>query len=263
MKYDILNGYNQYLKDKYCENTAKKYYASVKRIFEPLQFDTLEEVPRDYLEERLKGIKNKNDFSAAKRGLLLLKACEPSLNLPDSEFLSHTAKLKRNWTIKRSRVIRLKKIIRSVNQMSDIKKKLPFRLMLISGLRVSEIAALYARDVRFDNGRVVIHVRNGKGNKERTVKCRSDTYTTDKLEELVRNKEGDEPLFFKADTIMHSANGLGFECHDLRRAYAQLSVAEMEELTKEEGKKELQKSLGHSDYKTTEIYLAKRKINNE
>lgn len=262
MKYDILNNYRMYLKDKYCENTARKYYVSVKRIFEPVQFDNLEQISVDYLEEQLKGIKNKNDFSAAKRGLLLLKACEPTLKLPDSEFFSSVAKTKRNWTVSKGQKIYLDRIMRSINQISDTKTKLPFRLMLISGLRVSEVADLREEDIKIEDGNIELHVRHGKGGKERIVRCRSDTYTADKLEELIRmGNEG--PLFFKADTIMHHANALKFECHDLRRAYAQLSDVELKELTKEEHEKVLRENLGHSDYKTTKIYLTKRKIDNE
>ena len=74
-------------------------------------------------------------------------------------------------------ISRLKNSLRLIN--------LGYRLQEISGLRVSEIADLEERDIKINaNNELIIHVRHGKGNKERYVKCFRDNWVLEKILKL-------------------------------------------------------------------------------
>lgn len=258
MKFDILEGFYDYVKENVkSAETARKYYGAVKKLFEGIQFNNLQEVEREQLEQRLSLITGKNNFSAAKCGLKLLKEFDPGLNIPDESFFRATSAHKKNHRKNAKRKIYVDKTKRTVNQISNIKFKLAYRLALISGLRVSELEDLTKNDIKFKDGKIIIQVLHGKGDKQRVVECMDDSYVYNKLSEYVVYKKDYEKLFYAESTMRKKANELGLECHDFRRIYSHNHKKEMKKdgSTNYQANKVVQKNLGHVRYKTTKRYL--------
>ena len=164
MKYDILHEYKQYLYDTLNKNTAKTYYSAVNKVLQDLRFNSLSQIPESLIIKRVQHLGSKNLVSAAKNGLKHLYKFDDELNLPKDEAFSDISKHKRNYVKSKGKRIDFDKTQRKVNSIRNKKLKLAFRLASISGLRVSELADLEARDLKFnDDGKVIVSVRNGKG----------------------------------------------------------------------------------------------------
>lgn len=263
MKYDILTRYRSYLEKNLSKNTAKKYYSSVVNLFRDLHFDSLKEIDETYLKEKLKMIHTKNEFSATKNGLLRLKEFDSSLRLPEDDFFKETSKRKRNHVVNRGREIYVDEVKRKINQISDKKLKLGYRLALSSGLRVSEIAALKKEDIEIDQeGQILITVKNGKGGKSGNVVCKNDPYVTEHLQKYLENALTGQNLFYSASYMEHKAGELEMECHDLRRIYARTYRDELvkDGVKKSQADEVIRNNLRHEKIATTKLYLYKRKI---
>lgn len=262
MKYRILEAFQEYLMGTMNKNTARKYYTSVKSIFRDADFKSLDEVDPAFIQRQMEGIVGKNEFSAAKMGLLKLKEFEPALALPKKQFFSDQEKLKKNYVKSRGQKIYKDTILRKINKVRDLELRLAYRLGIVSGLRVSELAALKPKDIHLSGEQIQIYVENGKGGKSGEVTCLQDLYVKEKLEQLVNGKMPDTTLFPTAGHMMNEASRLGFECHDLRRIFAQDLKLELLEQgkTKQEAEDCVRVELRHSKIKTTNIYLRGRTV---
>lgn len=262
MKYDALYGFQEYLKQRYCANTAKKYYQEVKNLFEDLQFDSLNEIDHKIVEHKIRLIRQQSRFSAAKQGLMALHDYDHSFALPDNEVWKEAPKFNRCKS--RGMEIHVDRNFRTINQISDKRLKLGYRLMLISGLRVSEVADLEPGDIRIrDDGVIDLHIRNGKGGKTGNVECMKDGYVRKHLRELLDTIEPGQKVFYSAGTMEKQATNLGMECHDLRRIYSKHRLRELieeEAMSKGKAHQIVQKELRHESGKTTDLYLYGRKF---
>lgn len=160
-------------------------------------------------------------------------------------------------------MIEIDRIQRAVNQMSNKKLKMAYRLIMVSGLRISEVADLEPRDIEFlDKYKIRVHVRNGKGGKERYVTTTGDRYLYEGLEAHKKPTEAGDKLFYGEAYMRKKAYELDFEPHDLRRAYAQntkrLHMAEGK--SAQEAAAIVQNDLGHKLPRTTSLYLTGRKV---
>jgi len=140
------------------------------------------------------------------------------------------------------------------------------KMMLNAGLRSAEVLALEPRDVDLTTGKV--HVRNGKGGKDRIVWIGEGTLDdlrawTEKRADRVRNLDRSTPLFCTLDgKSIHSgylrnfvyriAEKAGIDKpispHTLRHSYATDLYRESQNL------RVVQKALGHSYVSTTMLY---------
>jgi len=135
---------------------------------------------------------------------------------------------------------------------------------IFTGLRSKELLSLKLQDVDFENG--IIHVQLGKGNKDRVIPisprlkaylsryiternklkrtcdnifvstCKDAAYTYSGLKRLVAN--------------LKKRTGIHFSAHRLRHTFATLMLENGCDLFS------LQKMMGHSDIKTTTLYLS-------
>src|SRR5687767_5128774 len=64
-------------------------------------------------------------------------------------------------------VLSPEEVARFLNAVADLKQRAAFTTIYAAGLRVSEVVALTTGDI--DSSRMVIHVRQGKGSKDRFV----------------------------------------------------------------------------------------------
>jgi len=259
MKYDILDKLRQHLYNKYSENTAKKYYHAVKSLFHGYDFNNEYQIRAEEIQRRLLKLRTKNDFSAAKRGLLELKECFPALRVPNDDFFAATAGHKRNYKKREFEPLQLDTAKRKINAIRDKKLKVAYRLMLASGARVDEVAALRSGDISITDDNMQIQIVNGKGGKDRTVTTLEDDYLRRELPELLEAADEDKPVFYSVSHMGHKAAELGIECHDLRRAFAQAYKKECKKTADAftaNGK--VMEALGHTKYRTTRRYLNRK-----
>ena len=145
----------------------------------------------------------------------------------------------------------LKKVLHALKGL-PYHVSLAFKVMLTSGLRVSEAASLTKEDLVTIKGRSFLKVRRGKGKKERLVPVVDE----DVAKELVFFAEEREGLLFgvSAKTLKNYAclvkkkTGVDFHSHRLRHTFATKLLA------CGVGIDVVQKVLGHASIETTRRY---------
>lgn len=268
VKYELLEPFREYLYSKKSSNTARTYYAAVVKLFKGVNVSRIEALPLEYFERELPlRFKTRNEFSAAKNGLKLLAEVYPKLQIPEESFFKENSLKKRNYSKKPGKVIYLQPTMRKINQMTDLRFKYAYRLAVISGLRVSELADLEAGDISFEEDRIVVTVRNGKGGHGGCINCRADPYLYEKLQQFIEEHtkqdlgQASQKLFYGEAALRREAWRLGFECHDLRRIYAIESRKELRtKLPVPEADRQVQENMRHARFSTTKRYLYNRKL---
>lgn len=261
MKYDILEPFKEYLREQLPKNTARTYYSAVVKLFKDVQFSNLNEIDSEWIgQTAAKAFKTKSEFSAVKNGLLWLKRYDHSLRLPTEDEFKSISIRKRNFSKKPKKVIFLGPTQRRINQISNERFKYAYRLMEISGLRVSEAADLEAPDIWFVNEKIYVRVRNGKGGHGGIIECREDAYLRERLPDYLK-KYPEGKLFYSESYMREYAAKLGLECHDLRRIYSIQCRNELrKEMPIEEANIKVQQRLRHARFSTTKRYLFNRKL---
>ena len=148
---------------------------------------------------------------------------------------------------------------RLIDGVSNIKHKLIIKMLYGCGLRVSEVINLKKSDLNFDES--LIHIRLAKGRKDRFVKI------PDSIKEELENysKFGESEVLFlsqrggklSTSTIQKIIKNFSKKAglkknispHTLRHSFATHLLETGIDL------KIIQKLLGHSDIRTTQIYL--------
>lgn len=261
MKYDILEPFKDYLKENLSPNTAKTYYGAVEKLFRDLQFNSLKQIEGEWiLQEAAQKFKTRNEYSAAKNGLKWLKKYNPDLVLPSEKAFGEISRRKRNFSKKKKKVIYLKPTQRKINQIRNERLRYAYRLALISGLRVSELADLEANDFILECGKIFVRVKKGKGGHGGLVECQADAYLYERLPEFL-SRYPEEKVFYSEIYMQEKANALGIECHDLRRIFAQTTREELKKTMPAAAANEIvQQRLRHARFSTTKRYLFNRKL---
>ncbi|MBU1051334.1 MAG: tyrosine-type recombinase/integrase [Nanoarchaeota archaeon] len=155
------------------------------------------------------------------------------------------------------KVISVEKIRGMVDATDNLKHKIVLKLLYSSGLRLQELIDLKRSDMDFDRG--MIHVRKGKGKKDRMT-LMSEALKMDLLKYYSKEK-------FETDYVFEGRNGkytkksvqkvlkelgkrVGIRVtpHMLRHSFATHLLEQGTDI------RHIQKLLGHSDLSTTEIY---------
>jgi site-specific recombinase XerD len=128
--------------------------------------------------------------------------------------------------------------------------RLAFLLMLYAGLRISEVVNLLKEDVYEERGIVWVHVRNGKGGKERHTPVLSRGLGKELLEYAKQFKEGERIFPVTKSALEKWARIIkehvpGFRPHRLRHTFA------TRQLEKKIPIDILQEYLGHANFNTT------------
>jgi integrase len=169
----------------------------------------------------------------------------------DTKYISklHDNAKKRNKKLVET--LYLKQTNQKINLLQDKRKKLAFRLQEISGLRIAEIADLKKEDLEFcDKDKIIVTVKNGKGDKERTLKSFNNKYAWENLRNL-QDRKG--RLFYSKYTLMKEAKKLGFNTHRLRKVFAETLYLKLDKKEKERIEI-LQKCLGHETNEKNRTY---------
>ncbi|MBU4300579.1 MAG: site-specific tyrosine recombinase/integron integrase [Nanoarchaeota archaeon] len=157
-------------------------------------------------------------------------------------------------------VLTKNEVQRIITAISNTKHKLIIETVYGCGLRVSEAAKLKKDDIRFEEG--ILFVRQGKGNKDRVV---SLPFTLSKrLESYILLRNDENPYVFDSarggrlteatiEKIVDKAASIAgiiknVHPHTLRHSYATHLLENGTDIHI------IQKLLGHSDVRTTELY---------
>jgi len=155
------------------------------------------------------------------------------------------------------KVISKEKIKEMINLTGNLKHKLIIKLLYSSGLRLQELINLKRKDIDFEGN--ILNVKKGKGNKDR-ITLISEALKLDLLKYYSNNT-------FKTEYIFEGRNGkytkkavqkvldeagkrieIKVTPHMLRHSFATHLLESGTDI------RYIQKLLGHSDLKTTEIY---------
>ncbi len=164
---------------------------------------------------------------------------------------------KRNKTI--PEILTADEIKRMINSIANVKHKLILKILYGCGLRVSEIVNLKKEDVKFDDN--LIKIRLAKGRKDRFVKIPesikeelSAYCMLNKNEILFPSNRGGKLTTATIQAIVENSSkkagiSKNVHPHTLRHSFATHLLEQGTDL------RIIQKLLGHSDIKTTQIYL--------
>jgi site-specific recombinase XerD len=155
-------------------------------------------------------------------------------------------------------VLTQEEVARTIEATTNPKHKLIMELLYGCGLRISEIRNLHKEDVRMTEG--IMFVRQGKGKKDRIVSLPSSIFQ--ELEPFLL--ENDFPFVFRSErggklhsrtieiVVKNAAKKAGIRKHvhphTLRHSYATHLLESGTDV------RIIQRLLGHSSVKTTEIY---------
>ena len=155
-------------------------------------------------------------------------------------------------------VLAAEEVRRLVDSTMNVKHKLILKLLYGCGLRVSEVVNLKKEDINFDEG--LIHVRLSKGRKDRFVKIpdslKGELEGYSKLSEgahfFMSQRGGKLTTATIQKIVKNAAKKAGIKKrvspHTLRHSFATHLLEQGIDL------RIIQKLLGHSDIKTTQIY---------
>lgn len=157
-------------------------------------------------------------------------------------------------------VLSREEVSRVLDNVKNLKHRAILSIIYACGLRISEAINLEVRDI--DSTRMIIHLRRGKGNKDRFVGL--SPKILDLLREYYRKYRPSKYLFEGQNRPQYSTRSIQkilkracelagirkhVTVHTLRHSFATHLVERGIDVT------HVQKLLGHSDIKTTLIYL--------
>ena len=239
----------------FSNKTIKSYLFETEKFLKFSQNKELnEKTVREYF---LKQLENKNPTTVSHNisiiSFFFNKILNQEINMPHP---------KRNKTI--PDILTPKEIKSLIQETKNLKHKLLLKLLYGCGLRVSELINLKEQDFQFDEN--LIHIKLAKGRKDRFVKI------PDSLKENLISYSNiqDSHIFFPSSrggkittaTIQAIIKTSAKKANIKKRVYPHLLRHSFATHLLEQGTdlRLIQKLLGHSDIKTTQIYL---KVSNQ
>lgn len=233
----------------FSKKTIKSYSFSVGKILEYARGNPLnKELVENYI---IKSLESKNPSSVSK-DLFAIKfffanILKQKLNLPNP---------KRNKTI--PEILTKDEIKKMINSTNNIKHRLIIKLLYGCGLRVSEIISLKKEDINFEEK--LIHIMLAKGKRDRFVKIPdsllnelSSYCTLTDSETLFPSNRGGK---LTTATIQATIEQAAKKANIIKRVYPHLLRHSFATHLLEQGTdlRIIQKLLGHSSIKTTQVY---------
>lgn len=243
--------YSEDLKIKnYSDNTIKNYCSQVELFLK--HFEPVATKPSEISEKQIKvwlmlaqSINGRKHRISAVKLFYKLTGKQP-LKFKHIEYPRSERRL--------PQIIDKAKIIDVIRKMDNIKHKAIITLAFSTGMRVSEVVNLKIADI--DSERMIITIRQAKGKKDRIVPLSPKTLET--LRIYFREYRPKEYLFNGQSSLQYSSTscnqivkkylGKQFHFHQLRHSNATALLEGGTDL------RIIQKLLGHSSSKTTEIY---------
>lgn len=231
--------------------TVRMYSERLKTLLEGQSIiKTLENLDVDKMISNLQNVKYKNEFSQYKNSLFyFLKSRDITLTTSQLEQIKALeAKTKKKY--RRMNSAELTKMENTIRHLKNKKLKYSYQTLLHTGLRVSELAQITPNDCTLKEQELTFFFVGKGGKREHsTLKKENNEKLFENLKEMIKNTSPDHKLFYSANYLQQNAKSYGFECHDLRRAYAKV------EYKKTNSKEDVKEKLRHANVKTTEKYL--------
>ncbi len=239
----LLRGYSQ--------QTIKSYIYYVKQFLEFIEKSRLnltKEGVKSYLLAQDVGI-NTSRLQYASISFFFREVLEKPFSLEEVPIKKKSKQL--------PKVISAEKIRKMIELTDNLKHKLIIKLFYSSGLRLQELINLKRKDIDFE--RNLLNVRTGKGNKDR-VTLISESLRLDLLKYYSNHLFSTEYVFEgrngkytkkSVQKVLEQAGikvGIKVTPHMLRHSFATHLLESGTDI------RHIQKLLGHSDLKTTEIY---------
>lgn len=245
--------------NRYSYQTIKSYRHALTQLFASYKYLKPDQVEaqhvKSYILDRIR--KRNISISAQNQIINAYKIyAEKILNRP-KEFLD-IPRPKRGKRL--PGVLSKREVIKVIQAPKNLKHKMILMLIYSAGLRVSEAVNILVQDVNTD--RRVIHIKGGKGNKDRYVVLAEALLPL--LNEYLEEYKPDRWLFegqyaerysirsvqnFYSRALSSADIGKYATLHTLRHSYATHCLENGHNL------KDIQQALGHRSLKTTQIYL--------
>lgn len=229
--------------------TATTYYREMTELLSDQNIIDCRELDIDKVMNKLEAIEHKNKFSKSKNAFL--KFCEfQNIGLSEDtiekiERMNDTKKKKR----RNQKTVALEEINKKINVIRDKKLKLSYKVMLETGLRVSELSQIAKENCIVADDFIKLVFTGKGGKKENVIIPKSKNYVYGNVLELIHLSQEGKKIFYSISHLQAEANKRGFQCHDLRRAFAKLEYKEHKNINK------VSKSLRHKNKANTKIYL--------
>jgi len=199
--------------------------------------------------QKLESMRYKNQYSKYKNAFL--KFCEfQNIKLDNNTLLSlDIMKLDKKKKYQKLNKVRLTDIKNKIKVIRDKRLKLSYETMLATGLRVSELSQIKKADCITTENSILFRFI-AKGGKKESVQISAESHKrlfNDLVKLIEDNKQ--EKLFYSSNYLQKEATKRGFQCHDLRRAFAKIEYKKNRNLDK------VRLSLRHKSIKNTKIYL--------
>ncbi len=255
----ILNTFQQKLRlQRYAENTIKTYSACLSKFLQAFQRYQMEQVTEQNIENYISHLVEKEKISDSfQKQMLGTIGKYFDLCLGRKLTLKHLYPKRQQHKL--PKYLSQQEVKRMLDCAENIKHRCILKLLYGGGLRVSEVLALTLKEI--DSANMLIHIRDAKGRKDRTVML-SDSLLTDLRAYFLKGR----PKHF----LFEGQGGEEYSARSIQSVVKQ--VAERAKITKtvtpyvlrhsfathliENGTdiRYVQDLLGHSSIKTTELY---------
>ncbi|MCJ8290005.1 MAG: site-specific integrase [Crocinitomicaceae bacterium] len=254
-----INSFIDYMRSlRYSENTVKSYADSLKllirfhqnRQLKEFTLENIQEFNKDYILKYNYSVSFQNQFINALK--LFYKS--------NKESMVEIEDLERPFSARKLPVIlSLKEVERLINQIVNLKHRTMIAVIYSCGLRRGELINLRVDDI--DSERMLIHIKGGKGKKDRMVPLSDKTLII--LRNYARAYRPNDLIFTGSAGGFYSGSSLQSvfksakikanitkpaTLHTLRHSFATHLLESGVNL------RYIQDVLGHSSSKTTEIY---------
>lgn len=247
MKYNMVDGFRKAIASTCTPATAATYAGAVGWLLNEQVLIDCRDMDIEAVLVKLRAMKYKGEFSKYRSAFL--KFCEYLDIDLDVETLTELKTMANGKKKKRRQLkpVRLKDINNHIKVIRDTKLKLSFQAMLASGLRVSELSQIKKEDCEMKDDCIVLHFV-GKGGKNESIEIHETTLNK-RLMKLIDSTPNGVKVFYQTHYLQTEAKKRGFQCHDLRRAYAKLAYKKTKDISK------VRQGLRHVRTKTTKLYL--------
>ena len=232
----------------FSKSTVKSYMNSVSKFLIYARGELNQDIVKDYVQEEIK----KKEPTSVSHSIFAIQFFFEKV-LGDKIYIPRP---KRNKKI--PEILTKEEVRRLIESTNNIKHKLILKILYGCGLRVSEIVNLEKNDFDFEEG--LIHIRLAKGKKDRFVKIpfsiqqELESYCKlDNADILFSSSRGGR---LTKDTIQKIVQNSAKKAEIKKRVYPHLLRHSFATHLLEQGTdlRIIQKLLGHSDIKTTQIY---------
>ena len=251
MLHNLLRDYRDWLLQSYSRETADKYRHNLAVLLAGQSVsDPINNLDVGLVLGKLSDVKYKNYFSQSKNAFLHF--CEfAGINL-SADTLAQIEELQDKSKKKHRKLkpVEYNQIEDKIKQLRNMKLKLSYQTIIVTGLRISELSDLSPKDCSITADTITFSFI-GKGSKTGTVEISKTDCPLlfERVTALITSTPANKKVFYSAVYLQKQATELGFACHDLRRVFAKL------EYKKCKNKTEISEKLRHSNIRTTNIYL--------